>query len=138
MMDERRLVRFGVLLLALVVSVLTFFSLYEGGLYDLGSLEVQSVGLAVMASFTVGIGIVTAFVAYAYETAASERERINDLTQLYSGLILIVSSVVIFVLYSFTGIEIDLLFLLYSVTALTGVFLSIRRYDRFLEEHVEG
>jgi hypothetical protein len=89
-------------------------------------------------SFTVAIGLVTAYQCYNYRHSHEHLTLVNTLTQIFLGTILFVASIIILVLYALTGMDIINALLILSVIVVIITFLFLKRFDEFLEREVQG
>ena len=93
-------------------------------------------GVRLLISFGTGLLIITTYTGYAaYKEEENRDRRINDMTQSYSGVVLIFSILAILGASKVTDWTISDLYIAFSATVLTVSLLTLKRYNRLIEKY---
>jgi hypothetical protein len=93
--------------------------------------------VALLFSFAVAIGIITAYQCYNYRHSHEHITLVNTLTQIFMGTILFASAVLILVLHTMFGWDVLNSYILLSVLVIALTFLFLKQFDQFLEREVQ-
>ncbi len=96
----------------------------------------MSTEITLLITFGVGVLLLTLYHFYLYEHCHEHTTMINNLTQIYFGVILIAAIVFMLLLRLFFSVELVDSYIILSLIVLGTVFLTLGPYDRFLEEHI--
>jgi len=113
------------------VSVFLFSFIVFVLLSNLLSLE-----MSLVITFLVAITLLTIYQVYHYRFCHEHITLVNTLTQIYAGTILIAGILIMLILKLGLSIDFVTSYLILSLVVILLVFLTLRRYDEFLEEHV--
>lgn len=93
-------------------------------------------GVRLLISFGTGLLIITTYTGYAAYNEQEDRDRrINDMTQSYSGIVLLFSILAILGVSKVTDWTIGDLYIAFSATVLTVSLLTLKRYNRLIEKY---
>lgn len=98
--------------------------------------QVASLETTLVITFLIAILALTLYQSYNYRFCHERVTLVNTLTQIYFGVILIVSLLLMLLLQWLFSIEITTSYIILSAIVILFVFLTLQRYDAFLEEHV--
>lgn len=96
----------------------------------------MSTEITLLVTFGVGIFLLTIYHFYLYEHCHEHTTMINNLTQIYFGVILLVAIAMMLLLRLVFSVELIDSYIILSLIVLATVFLTLGPYDRFLEEHI--
>jgi hypothetical protein len=95
-----------------------------------------SLEMSLILTFLVAITLLTVYQLYHYRFCHEHATLVNTLTQIYAGTILVVGILIMLILKLLLGIEYVTSYIILSAVVILLVFLTLGRYDEFLEEHV--
>ncbi len=134
---KRTLTRILIVLLA-VLSGYAVFAATGPTILVSGYAVTNSIDLGVrlLISFGTGLLIITTYTGYAAYNEQEDRDRrINDMTQSYSGIVLLFSILAILGVSKVTDWTIGDLYIAFSATVLTVSLLTLKRYNRLIEKY---
>ena len=135
---RRFIQRLVLVFVALLVGYATFAAFGDSDvLASFVTGNFDSLGHRLLISFGMSIAVITGYAWYAAEHADSEQEYINDLTQVYAGVLLLIADATIVVLAQVTTWSITNVFIVFAAAILLLFFLTIDYYDAFLERRLE-
>ena len=123
---KERIITTIVLIVSLVVAGLIFTLLNTR----------FSAEAALLVALPLGILINVVYLLAFYEESHDAKKKINTLTQIWAGIIIIASSVIVGIIRLIFEVDISTLLICLTAAVLILIFASIRRYDRFLESRI--
>lgn len=92
--------------------------------------------MSLILTFAAGILVLTLYHLYLYEHCHEHLTMINNLTQVYFGVVLLASIFVMLILRWLFNVDFVTSYILLSLIVLGTIFFTLGPYDRFLEAHV--
>jgi Na+/alanine symporter len=119
--------------LAVTIGILTFFITSQSNtLHSFTSLH--PLALQLLLVFFTGIGAYTACTGVQAYTYSSTNKRINTITQTYTGIVLLLSILIIGVTAATTSWSVKDLYLVFATVILVISLFMMRRYNRLIEK----
>lgn len=122
---EHRVLATVVLVLGVVLAYLIFNLLRK----------TRSTEVSAIIAFSAGILIVVGYQLFNFKNLQHKTTKINSLTQIWLGLMLVVASIFILIL-SASGMEFGTALMWMAGIVLAMLFLSIKKFDEFLEKKI--
>jgi ABC-type Fe3+-siderophore transport system permease subunit len=122
---EHRVLATVVLVLGVVLAYLIFNILRK----------TRSTEVSAIIAFSAGILIVVGYQLFNFKNLQHKTTKINSLTQIWLGLMLVVASIFILIL-SASGMEFATALMWMAGIVLAMLFLSIKKFDEFLEKKI--
>ncbi len=92
-----------------------------------------STEMALLVALPLGILINIVYLLAFYEETHDKKKKVNTLTQIWAGCVIIVASIIVGILHAIFNIEIGTLLIYLTVVVLILIFVSIKKYDNYLE-----
>lgn len=92
--------------------------------------------MTLILTFLAGIVMLTGYQVHHYRYCHEHTTIVNTLTQIYAGTILTIALLLILLLRWLFGVEVGTSYIILSAIVILLVFLTLGRYDEFLESHV--
>jgi hypothetical protein len=124
---KQRILTTIVMLIAFLIAVDSYIILQP----------ITEMSVALVFSFAVAIGIITAYQCYNHRHSHEHITLINTLTQIFMGTILFVSAIIILLLHAFFGFDVIDSYLALSVLVIILTFIFLKQFDQFLEKEVQ-
>lgn len=93
--------------------------------------------VAVLYAFTIAIGLTVVYQCYNYTHSHEHMTLVNTLTQIFLGTVLFIAAIIMLLLQAFARIDIINSYLSLSLLVIMLTFLSLGRFDEFLEREVQ-
>ena len=94
--------------------------------------------ISAVLSLIIGVLIVLSYLFYNYKNLSHDISRVNALTQIWLGLIIVVGSIISILIYLIFGVEFSNVLLIMSGIVIILLFLSVRKFDIYLEKLTVG
>ncbi len=137
---EKRVKALIALIASFLASALLFAYLSKNNFAYLELMDTSSLGVSLIASFAFGVFIMTLYLVSSYkeyEKRLDPASKVNQLTQIYAGVLVVACSVAIIVLHWLTNLSLETLLLIFSLLVLTALFLTLPRYNEYLEKKLK-
>ena len=100
--------------------------------------QFMTLEMSLILTFATGILVLTLYHLYVYEHCHEHITMINNLTQVYFGVVLLVSLFAMLLLRWVFGVDLVTSYIVLSLLVIGTIFLTLGPYDRFLESHIGG
>jgi hypothetical protein len=122
---EHRILATVVLLLSVLFSYIMFTILNK----------TRSTEISAVIAFSAGILVVVGYQLFNFKNLQHKTTKINSLTQIWLGLMLVVACIFVLILAA-AGVEFSTALLWMCGIVLAMLFLSIKKFDEFLEHRI--
>ncbi|MCB9362757.1 hypothetical protein H6504_04935 [Candidatus Woesearchaeota archaeon] len=133
MRDKHHYTGSAVVLLLSFIIAYAVYAMMEGLVGGPQEAEIRGV-----IAFSIGIFINTSFLVYNYPRLTHPDTRLNASTQIMFGFILIVASLVMLILIGFFNMDFLLVMIWGSGLVLALIYVSIDRFDVYIEDSLGG
>jgi peptidoglycan biosynthesis protein MviN/MurJ (putative lipid II flippase) len=99
--------------------------------------QTKSIEVAAVIAFILGILIVLFYQIFNYKNLSHSISRVNSLTQIWLGLIIIVAGIITVLLNLSFGVEFSTALIWMAGLVLLLLFLTIKHFDSYLEKKVD-
>ena len=95
----------------------------------------RSSEISALIAFSAGILLVVGYQLYNFKNLKHKLTKVNSLTQVWLGLLFVAAAIFVLILNS-SGVEFSTAMMWMSGTVLALLFLSIKKFDEFLEKKI--
>jgi hypothetical protein len=120
----------------ILTTIVTISTFLVGLLLFLALSASMSLEVTLIITFLVCIALLTGYQVHHYQYCHEHATLVNTLTQIYAGSILIAGILIMLLLKLILAIEFTTSYIILSLIIIVLVFLTLGKYDEFLEEHV--
>lgn len=118
-----------VLVLSFTVATLVYFAMVKRITLP------QAEEISALIAFSIGMFMNTSYLLFNFRSLKHKDTKLNTSTQIWFGIVVIIASLVALLLIGF-GMEFSTALILMSGIVITLLYLSIERFDEFLEKSV--